>query len=282
MPANIHEHLELTLHVVEVSPYESLNLVNKEYPNWILSHVLSGQVEMRCGEQRWQVRAGDVMLHPPHLPFSELSDRAGTHQWMRLDVTVAHYYDLFQLHPVALVVSLTSPARFSALFNELLQLWSTSTSSLRDLQASALAIQLCGFVLESWQAAGGVPRAPELMTPRDRFMNVIKYMATHMEQKLTRDILAEQVHLHPGYFDRVFVSVYGVSPMQMLRDMRLRRALSLLESSDASLAAIAHQCGLGDAGYFSRIFRQRYGETPGQYRQSVKNAKVSYIPPLSQ
>jgi transcriptional regulator GlxA family with amidase domain len=118
------------------------------------------------------------------------------------------------------------------------------------------------------------------MTSQDRFVDVIRYMLAHLGDKLTRDDLASLVHLHPGYFDRIFHNVYGTSPMQMLRNLRLSRARQLLETTDAPLSAIALSCGLSDAGYFNRVFRQCYGQTPGQYRQSAKSTMQSYIPTL--
>jgi len=48
---------------------------------------------------------------------------------------------------------------------------------------------------------------------------------------------------------------------------RLERARYLLDDSDLSIKQIAHACGFADPNYFSRIFRQRHGQSPGAYRQ---------------
>jgi transcriptional regulator GlxA family with amidase domain len=105
-------------------------------------------------------------------------------------------------------------------------------------------------------------------------------MTAHLADKISRECLAARVHLNPGYFDRVFVQTYGISPMRMLRTLRLRRAQQLLESTSASLETIAAACGLGDAAYLSRVFRHWHGQTPGQYRQSTKSTMASYVSPL--
>ncbi len=279
-PLSIHEQLELSLYTVETASYTSLHIVDRSYPYWILSHVLYGEVETFTRNERWQVRAGDVMLHPPHLPFSERASHEGVHQWLLFNVMVSPNVDLFRLYPVAPVLSLFVPGHFAQTFETLQRVWKDAASLARRLQTFALAMQLFGIVLESWQRAGSVPRSLDLRTPQDRFIETIAYMTEHIDQKLLRDDLAAMVHLNPGYFDRVFRSIYGLTPMQMLRDLRLQHALQLLESTEASLGAIAVACGLSDAAYLSRVFRQRYGQTPGQYREGAKSTRVSYISPL--
>ncbi len=279
-PLTAHERLELALYTVETASYASLQLVNRSYPYWILSHVLHGEVETCTGNEKWRVRAGDIMLHPPHLPFSEQASSVGVHQWLLFDVMVSPNIDLFRLHPVAPVLSLFAPEHFAQTFEMLQRAWNDAASLARRLQTFGLTMQLFGIVLESWQRAGSVPRSPALRTPQDRFIEAIAYMTEHLDQKLSRDDLAAMVHLNPGYFDRVFRSTYGLTPMQMLRDLRLQHALQLLESTDAPLAAIAMACGLSDAAYLSRVFRQRYGQTPGQYREGAKSTRTGYIPPL--
>lgn len=276
----VHEQVSLSLYTVEIAPYSSLRIVGKNYPHWILSYVLEGAVATEtCGE-RWSVRSGDLMLHPPDLPFSECTDGAGIHQWMMLDFTVTPDVDFFRLYPIAPVVRLPSDAGYSHLFRQLAQVWAMPANRMRNLRSSALALQLCSIVLECWQQQGSVARPPALMTAQDRFVGVITYMSEHLDQKIMREDLAELVHLHPNYFDRAFQQIYGQLPMQMLRKLRLQRSQYLLESTDMPLSAIASACGLFDASYFSRVFRLYFGQTPGQYRERVKNTTRSYLSPL--
>ncbi|GCE27129.1 hypothetical protein KDA_26130 [Dictyobacter alpinus] len=280
MAETIHEQFQLSLYMVETASYRSLNIIDQVYPHWVASYVACGEVKSSsCGES-WMAHAGDVMVHPPYLPFSEQAVGPGQHHWFLFDATIAHQIDLFRLYPVTPVVSLMPSSPFSSIFEHLLQIWLDSRSAFRSIQVSAYSLQLCSLILERWQACGSVQRSEALQTPPDRFINVIRYMTTHLERKLSRDELAALVHLHPGYFDRAFRSIYKLSPMQMLRELRLQQAQHLLETTDASLASIALQCGLSEAGYFSRVFRQRYGRTPGNYRESAKNAKESYLRPL--
>ena len=72
------------------------------------------------------------------------------------------------------------------------------------------------------------------------------------------------------YLTRLFKKEMGMTPRQYLTDRRLENAASSLALLDGSLSVsqIAHQCGFSDALYFSKVFKQRYGVSPKNYRPS--------------
>jgi len=278
--STIHENVYLSLYHVATSAYDVLQLHDLQHPHWIVSHILRGRVETRTKyEQAWAT-TGEVMIHPPYLPFSEYATEPGCHQWMMFDVTVVPHTDIFRRQPVSLVVPLRTADAFTETFETLRTTWSVLDGPFRSLRCFGLAMQLFNLVLESCQHQAKPARSSPVLYPQDRFLDVISFMEKHLDQKVSRDDLAALVHLHPTYFDRAFRNMYGVTPMQMLRDLRLRRARQLLESTEQSLAAIAATCGFTDATYFGRMFRLQYGQTPGQYRESVKNTITGYIPLL--
>ena len=280
VPASLHMRLELSLYQVEAARYTSLDLQGNVMPHWIVSFVQQGQVETITRGERCRASDGDAMIHPPHLPFSERADGPGMHLYFVFDAHLPPALDLLRLHPVPPVVRLPSPADYTDTFGRLQAAWAAPASPARDLRAFALATDLLAAVLDGWQIAGRPPRPAALLTPADRFADVVDFMADHLGRRLTRDELAGRVCLHPSYFDRAFRAAYGLAPMQMLRDLRLRRARQLLESTDDTLDSIAHACGLGDAAAFSRTFRARYGSAPGRHRQSAKAARQNVLYPL--
>ena len=72
------------------------------------------------------------------------------------------------------------------------------------------------------------------------------------------------------YLTRLFKKEMGMTPRQYLTHRRLGSAASSLALMDGSLSVsqIAHQCGFSDALYFSKVFKQRYGVSPKNYRTS--------------
>ncbi len=271
----VHEQLQLSVYQVARTPYRTLR-AEIEHGHWAISHVQAGAVETLTRGERHRVPAGSVMIHPPLLPYAEYAAGPGTHEWMVFEAAVLPGMDLFRLHPVAPVVPMAEPAGFSHLFDRLLSAWEKPASPLRDLSVSALAAQLLCLILESWQAMGSPLRSEHLTTARDRFSGLIIYMSQNLGRKLSREDLAGFACLKPNSLDRAFRQVYGVAPMQMLRDLRLQRARHLLESADLTVAAIAELCGFEEVAYFTRVFRRQTGQTPGQHRAGVRAARAGY------
>lgn len=83
--------------------------------------------------------------------------------------------------------------------------------------------------------------------------------------------LAERVRLSPSRFAHLFTEQIGRSPMRALLQARLLHAARLLEVTELPVERVAAASGFGSPFHFSRVFRQRYGVPPGEYRQGLRD-----------
>lgn len=58
----------------------------------------------------------------------------------------------------------------------------------------------------------------------------------------------------------------GQSPTEFIRNIRLKKAASLLTTTNLSVKEVMQRCGFSTPAYFSRMFREMFGVVPGQYR----------------
>jgi len=58
--------------------------------------------------------------------------------------------------------------------------------------------------------------------------------------------------------------------MTALSDIRLREATLLLSSTNLSIQEVCYKCGFQDVPHFCRIFKQMYGMTAKEWRQTNK------------
>ncbi len=280
----INVRLDIALFTVETAPYPSLNLQGLTYPHWIMSHVRQGMVTTDTGGESRSAHPGDVMIHPPGLPFSECASGPGVHQWVLFDAFISDPDnafappDLLTRFPLPQVVTLGERAgRFSEIFTELEIVWQQEVPD--ELVVMSLAGRLLVEVIGAWRDSGSPTQPAIFQSSRSRFTELISFMERHLADHLNRDELAKRAFLHPGSFDRAFRSAHGIPPMRLLLDMRLARARRLLETTDDTLEAIARAVGLGDAPRLSRHFRSRYGIAPGAYRSQARSANsIQYIP----
>lgn len=66
--------------------------------------------------------------------------------------------------------------------------------------------------------------------------------------------------------NRIFRSVYGMSPRQYLSALKLKKAKLLLMEPELSVEAISIRLGYKDIAHFSRQFKRWTGESPGKFR----------------
>lgn len=64
----------------------------------------------------------------------------------------------------------------------------------------------------------------------------------------------------------------GITPQDLLREARIKRACQLLVQTDKSIADIAYTCGFTDPKYFSRCFKQSVGQSPSEYKNAQRRA----------
>lgn len=121
-----------------------------------------------------------------------------------------------------------------------------------------------------------------------RFTRFFDHLRAHYDHEIDLNSLAEEAHLSPWHWHRLYHHVMGKTLHATRKWMRLHRAAWLLTHSDKSVADIAAEVGYaGNAQSFARTFRAAYGMTPHRYRQqpprsdySVEIVRVSPIPLL--
>ncbi|KDN56701.1 hybrid sensor histidine kinase/response regulator transcription factor [Flavobacterium seoulense] len=65
-------------------------------------------------------------------------------------------------------------------------------------------------------------------------------------------------------------SLTGFSPVEFIRDVRIKRAAQLLANSQLLIKEIAYMTGFSDMKYFTKSFKNKYNLTPTEYRQKHK------------
>jgi transcriptional regulator GlxA family with amidase domain len=84
--------------------------------------------------------------------------------------------------------------------------------------------------------------------------------------------LATLVNLSPSRFRHLFKHQTGTSPRQYLRELRLRKAETMLAATFMSVKEIAEAIGLVSLTHFMKDFKQRHGMTPREYRIAARVA----------
>ncbi|MCR5620403.1 MAG: helix-turn-helix domain-containing protein [Treponema sp.] len=104
--------------------------------------------------------------------------------------------------------------------------------------------------------------------------HIVKKAEDYIEKRMSEDLSLEDVaaaiNVSPSYLSRMFKDVKGENYINYLTDMRLRRARELLRDPRMPIKEISAEIGFNDQNYFSRIFKNKFGMTPTEFRNVAK------------
>ncbi|WP_335966388.1 methylated-DNA--[protein]-cysteine S-methyltransferase [Galbibacter sp. PAP.153] len=119
------------------------------------------------------------------------------------------------------------------------------------------------------------------MTPQEelnynRIAEAIQYIKAHFKEQPSLEHIAEQVHLSPFHFQRLFTDWAGVSPKKFMQYLSIEYAKRLLNKGRPTLFDTAYQTGLSGTSRLHDLFINIEGMTPGEYKNKGENLRINY------
>jgi AraC-like DNA-binding protein/mannose-6-phosphate isomerase-like protein (cupin superfamily) len=268
-------------------------------PNWIeplrviydhqLLLVSEGHVIVEIEGRKYPCEKGSYLVIPPghwHVSW-ESAGRFGHRHWTHFDwVYQGPYGDtplmtfwpekplkqLYRVKPafVPRQIFHGTVAHFQRVMeiSERLSALQATAQDHARLISRALLLEL---MLEIFDESGASDRnsAPELrLEERVRHLldsNIEKHASVRIED------LLEQTGYSYAHVCRIFKKRYGMPPLKYLHLLCISRAKLMLRDTKLPITDIAGRLGFSDPEYFSQVFRRNIGQSPSQYRQSIRS-----------
>jgi AraC-like DNA-binding protein len=93
------------------------------------------------------------------------------------------------------------------------------------------------------------------------------YFRENLNKNINIEKLAQELNVGYSYFRQMFRKYTGISPTQYHLSLRIQKARNLLVSTDQSFKEIAIDLGFESYFYFSRIFKDKTGQSPMEFRK---------------
>jgi AraC-like DNA-binding protein/quercetin dioxygenase-like cupin family protein len=97
-----------------------------------------------------------------------------------------------------------------------------------------------------------------------RLNTVISYIQENYAHSITNKELSDLIHVSEYRFSHLFKESMGISPLNYINEVRLKKAYLLLEKKENSISEIAEAVGFSDYNNFGRLFRKYYGFPPSK------------------
>ena len=103
-----------------------------------------------------------------------------------------------------------------------------------------------------------------------RIGHVVGLIELRFAEQHSVDELARTVNMSPSYLTRLFRLQTGRSPGCFLREVRLRHAYELVQTTFLSIKEVMAAVGWNDPSHFSRAFKRNFGVSPQELRDALE------------
>lgn len=105
----------------------------------------------------------------------------------------------------------------------------------------------------------------------DLIYETMTYMLSHFKEEITLSSVSEALGVNKYTLSKVFSGTFHRNFNQYLNDIRLNCASALLENTDRMVTDICLEAGFESQRTFNRVFQQRFGRTPSEYRRRYRS-----------
>lgn len=102
---------------------------------------------------------------------------------------------------------------------------------------------------------------------------IINFIAENIDKQISLNTIADEFNISTGHLSRLFKEGTGISFSDYIIDLKFKKAAELLAESKLEVSEIAAKLGYLQLSYFSKLFKEKFGMTPIQYRK--KNIHAS-------
>ncbi len=136
-----------------------------------------------------------------------------------------------------------------------------------------------GRVERLMEETSGQERAKETPEASPADMQFIKKVITLLEEHIDdteygQEQLAQDLLLSRSTLYRKIKTVSGMSPLDFIHNVKMKKACEMLEKRELTISEIAYSLGFSSPKYFTKCFKEEMGQTPSAYQSSLEEEKA--------
>jgi len=211
-----------------------------------------------------EVPKGSLMLHFPGVVQDYAFKMADDSQilWAHFSGSACEILDVFRsTQPV--IVKIRDTDQFEAVFWNMITAHNNRLTYGQQLRDSYMPVLLALMTQPSPEENG-----VSSQRKNEKLDQVISIMNLHYQEPIQIDAYAEFCHLSVDRFIRAFKAYTGMPPYRYQLNIRIQKAVDLLENTGINVSQCSEAVGFSDCAYFCRIFKKFTGHPPSYYRAS--------------
>lgn len=283
----MHQQIDILLKSAELSIEEfdihirtEMKTFNRVLPSYVMSYIKKGEAKLRVGTDEYTLKPGSVVIIPPYLEHDHYkeTDHETIFLWCHFTYGIGSIIDALKIFNLPIIFELTNSEEFEKVFLEYKDISDSEDFLIKTILKKAKSHEILYLLLKSIMSSH---EESFYQNQSQEFICILTQIVTNPEKELSLQELAKQFHLHPTYISNRFKELFGKSPIQVQREMKIDRAKKLLRSTELSVTEIAQAVGYPTIPGFTRLFKNYVGISPTQFRNLNKkwtdNSPIKYL-----
>lgn len=156
-----------------------------------------------------------------------------------------------------------NPEYFEHLFEKIYNVWSKKHTGYLH-ECKSILYKIISKIEQEYNTQ-------KMTAVNNTLLEAMEYIHDHFtDHSLTVDQLSTKFGMSSTYFRNQFSSVFHITPLKYINQLRLTYAEELLQSDYYTVEEIAEKCGFNNINYFSLFIKKQTGYPPSVYRTHLK------------
>src|SRR5699024_459321 len=100
----------------------------------------------------------------------------------------------------------------------------------------------------------------------DSVVKAVSFIHENYMNPLSLDDIVQHVQISKYYFTKLFYKYTHTTPIKYVTKIRIKNSMPLLRDSQLTIEEVAYEVGFANGNYFSKVFRNYIGVSPGKYK----------------
>ena len=262
------QNAKLNIIEFDIHRRKEMETFNRELPFYVMSYHKAGEAKLRVGKETYNVKPGTAIIIPPHVEHDHFkeSEEESTFLWCHFTYNIGNVVDVMKLFNFPIVFELRNCEEFEKSFKQFVNISNKGDFLSKTILAKAKSYEMFYLLLDSLISFEDFENEPIKQNQSASFLNMFTQIITHPEKNISLNELSKQFHLHPTYISNRFKAIFGESPIQIQKELKIEHSKKLLKSTDMTITEISKSIGFSGVTGFSRLFKTYVGVSPTQYR----------------
>ncbi|MFA9376993.1 MAG: AraC family transcriptional regulator [Lachnotalea sp.] len=245
---------------------------------------LEGDVEMRVGDKRYEIKYADLVLIPPHTSHypSFLNQEKPYRRfvlWISQDycnelMNVSKDYGYIMQYVLITknYVFHNEPINFNAIQSMIFGLLEEIKSD-KFAKEAEVSLRLNSLLIYLNRIVYDQNSNKTFKVEKALYLNLCDYINEHLEEELSLEKLAGEFYVSKFYISHVFKNNIGISIHQYIMKKRLQICKDAILGNE-TITNVYRQYGFNDYSSFYRAFKKEYGISPKEYKNMYQISEI--------